>query len=68
MIDPRAIIQPGAQLAADVSVGAFSIIGPNVSIGAAHPDRAARGDRRPYEHGRGQQGLPVCLHRRPATG
>jgi UDP-N-acetylglucosamine acyltransferase len=33
MIDPRAIIHPGAQLAADVSVGPFSIIGPNVSIG-----------------------------------
>jgi UDP-N-acetylglucosamine acyltransferase len=33
MIDPRALIQPGAQLAADVSVGPFSIIGPNVSIG-----------------------------------
>jgi UDP-N-acetylglucosamine acyltransferase len=33
MIDPRAIIHPGAQLAAEVSVGAFSIIGPNVSIG-----------------------------------
>jgi UDP-N-acetylglucosamine acyltransferase len=33
MIDPRAVIDPGAQLAADVSVGPFSIIGPNVSIG-----------------------------------
>jgi UDP-N-acetylglucosamine acyltransferase len=33
MIDPRAIIHPGAQLADAVSVGPFSIIGPNVSIG-----------------------------------
>jgi UDP-N-acetylglucosamine acyltransferase len=33
MIDPRAIIHPGAELAADVSVGPFSIIGPNVRIG-----------------------------------
>src|SRR5471030_3138674 len=33
MIDPRAVIHPGAQLAAEVSVGPFSIIGPNVSIG-----------------------------------
>jgi UDP-N-acetylglucosamine acyltransferase len=33
MIDPRAIVHAGAQLAADVSVGPFSIIGPNVRIG-----------------------------------
>jgi UDP-N-acetylglucosamine acyltransferase len=33
VIDPRAIIHPGAQLAAEVSVGPFSVIGPNVSIG-----------------------------------
>lgn len=32
MIDPRAIVDPGARLAADVSVGAFSIIGPGVEI------------------------------------
>lgn len=34
MIDPRAIVSPGAELAADVSVGPFSIIGPDVTIGA----------------------------------
>jgi UDP-N-acetylglucosamine acyltransferase len=34
MIDARAIVSPQAQLAADVSVGAFSIIGPDVTIGA----------------------------------
>lgn len=34
MIDPRAILSPGAELAADVSVGPYSIIGPGVSIGA----------------------------------
>ena len=33
MIDPRAIVAPGAELAADVSVGPFSIIGADVSIG-----------------------------------
>jgi UDP-N-acetylglucosamine acyltransferase len=33
MIDPRAIVHPGAQLAADVSVGPFSIIGEHVHIG-----------------------------------
>ena len=33
MIDPRAIVHPGAQLAADVSVGPFSIIGEHVRIG-----------------------------------
>ncbi len=33
MIDPRAIISPKAELAVDVTVGAFSIIGPEVTIG-----------------------------------
>lgn len=34
MIDPRAAIDPGATLAADVSVGPFAVIGPGVEIGA----------------------------------
>jgi UDP-N-acetylglucosamine acyltransferase len=34
MIDPRAIVAAGAQLAADVEVGPYSIIGPDVAIGA----------------------------------
>jgi UDP-N-acetylglucosamine acyltransferase len=34
MIDPRAVISPQAQLAADVEVGPFSIIGADVVIGA----------------------------------
>ncbi len=33
MIDSRAIVDPGAQLADDVEVGPFSIIGPDVEIG-----------------------------------
>ena len=33
MIHPTAIVQPGAKLAADVSVGPYSVIGPQVSIG-----------------------------------
>jgi UDP-N-acetylglucosamine acyltransferase len=33
-IHPSAIIDPSAELASDVSVGPFSIIGPRVSIGA----------------------------------
>ena len=33
MIDPRAVVSPQAQLAADVTVGPFSIIGPRVEIG-----------------------------------
>lgn len=33
MIHPTAIVHPGAQLAANVSVGAYSIVGENVSIG-----------------------------------
>ena len=33
MIDPRAIISPRARLAADVQVGAFTIIGDEVEIG-----------------------------------
>jgi UDP-N-acetylglucosamine acyltransferase len=33
VIDPRAIVSPQAELAADVDVGPFSIIGPGVRIG-----------------------------------
>ncbi|OGI38900.1 MAG: acyl-[acyl-carrier-protein]--UDP-N-acetylglucosamine O-acyltransferase [Candidatus Muproteobacteria bacterium RBG_16_62_13] len=33
MIHPQAIIDPGARLAANVQIGAFSIIGPDVEIG-----------------------------------
>jgi len=33
-IHPTAIVHPGAQLAADVSVGPYSIIGEHVEIGA----------------------------------
>lgn len=34
MIDPRAIIDPSAKIADDVSVGPWSVIGPDVEIGA----------------------------------
>ena len=34
MIDSRAIVAAGAQLAADVQVGAYSVIGPHVVVGA----------------------------------
>jgi UDP-N-acetylglucosamine acyltransferase len=33
VIDPHAIVAPGAQLAPDVEVGAFTVIGPDVVIG-----------------------------------
>jgi UDP-N-acetylglucosamine acyltransferase len=33
-IDPRAVVSPGARLAADVEVGAFTVIGPDVVIEA----------------------------------
>ena len=33
MIDQRAVIDRAAELAGDVSVGAFSVIGPGVVIG-----------------------------------
>ncbi|MGH8259590.1 MAG: acyl-ACP--UDP-N-acetylglucosamine O-acyltransferase [Steroidobacteraceae bacterium] len=33
MIDPRAIVSPRAELAADVAVGPFTVIGPEVVIG-----------------------------------
>jgi len=33
LIHPRAIIDPSAQLAADVAVGAYSVVGPEVVIG-----------------------------------
>jgi UDP-N-acetylglucosamine acyltransferase len=34
LIDPRAAVDPSARLAADVTVGAFAVIGPQVEIGA----------------------------------
>ena len=34
MIDPRAIVDPGAELAEDVEVGPFTVIGAGVTIGA----------------------------------
>ena len=34
MIHPTAIIQSGAKIANDVSIGPFSVIGENVSIGS----------------------------------
>ena len=34
LIHPTAVIHPGARLAADVKVGAYSIIGEHVSIDA----------------------------------
>jgi UDP-N-acetylglucosamine acyltransferase len=33
VIDPRAVVSPAAELAADVSVGPYSIVGPGVQIG-----------------------------------
>lgn len=33
MIDPRAVVDPGAELAEDVKVGPFAVIGPGVEIG-----------------------------------
>ena len=32
MIDPRAIIDPGAEIADDVSIGPWSIVGPDVTV------------------------------------
>ncbi len=34
MIDPRAVISPQAQIAADVEIGPFTVIGADVVIGA----------------------------------
>ncbi len=36
MIDPRAIVDPGARIAANVEIGPFSIIGPDVESGDVH--------------------------------
>lgn len=34
MIDPRAVVDPKAELAEDVSIGPYAVIGPDVEIGA----------------------------------
>ncbi len=49
MIDPRAVVDPAAELDENVSVGPFSIIGPGVSIGAGTeigPHVVIRGETR----------------------
>jgi len=33
MIDPRAVVDPGARIGQDVEIGPFSIVGPDVEIG-----------------------------------
>jgi UDP-N-acetylglucosamine acyltransferase len=33
-IDPRAVVSPGAQIAAGVEIGPYAVIGPDVTIGA----------------------------------
>ncbi len=40
-IHPTAIVDPGARLARDVEVGAYTVIGPHVEIGAGTPHRPA---------------------------
>ena len=43
-IHPQAIVDPEAELAADVKVGPWSIIGPGVSIGSGHGNSLSRSD------------------------
>ena len=46
-IDPRAVIEDGAQIGTNVEIGAYSIIGPHVKIGDAtkiHPHVVISGD------------------------
>ncbi len=66
-IHPTAIVDRAAELAGDVEVGAYSVIGPRVEIGAA-PRRTARGDRGPHDDRQRQPHLPVRLDRRRAAG
>ena len=40
-IHPTALVDPKAELAADVEVGAYSIVGPGVRIGRGHDHRPA---------------------------
>ena len=50
VIHPSALVAPAAELAADVQVGAYSIIGPKVRIGAGSvigPHCVIEGSRTP---------------------
>ncbi len=49
LIDPRALVDPSAEIAEDVTIGPFSVIGANVSIGAGSrigPHALVRGPTR----------------------
>ncbi|MHB1099571.1 MAG: acyl-ACP--UDP-N-acetylglucosamine O-acyltransferase [Burkholderiales bacterium] len=55
MIHPTAIIEPGAQIAGDVEIGAYSIIGPHVEIGSGTkigPHAVIKGHTRIGRHNR----------------
>ena len=55
MIHPTAIVHPGAKLGANVSVGAYSLIGENVEIG----DGTRTAPARPYSGAFVNPGAPA---------
>ena len=67
-IHATAQVDPGAELADDVEVGAFSIVGPHVAHRRRHGHRPARSDHRPDDDRRAQPDLPVHLDRRNSAG
>ena len=60
-IHPQAIVDPAAELAADVEVGPFSIIGPDVRIGAGTRVDAHAIIRGPASLGRNNVVHPFCV-------
>jgi UDP-N-acetylglucosamine acyltransferase len=60
LIDPRAIVDPKAELAADVEVGPFAIVGPDVEIGPGSAVGAHAVVRGPTRMGRGNRIFPFA--------
>ena len=67
-IHPTALVDPKAELAADVEVGAYSIVGPHVTIGAGTVIGPHVVAHRTHEPRRAQPPLPVHVDRRDPAG
>ena len=63
-IHPTAVVDPGAKLADDVTVGPLSTIGSEVELGAGRRDRPAGVHRGPHADRRAHADLPVRGDRR----
>ncbi len=67
-IHPSAAVDAKAEIDDDVEIGAYSVVGPDVRIGARHRRRAARRAHRAHDDRPAQPVLPVRIDRRDRAG